>query len=72
MTAKEVSARCRRYVVALGLLAILAVAASEASAAPVSYTHLVLQIRRGVALQREHFVPTENVITLPVRQQVGV
>ena len=34
MTAKEVSARCRRCGVALGLLAILAVAASRASAAP--------------------------------------
>ena len=32
----------------------------------------ILQIRRGVALQREHFVPTENVIALAVRQQVGV
>src|SRR5690348_11856340 len=32
----------------------------------------VLQIRRRVALQREHLVPAENIITLPVRQQVGV
>ena len=32
----------------------------------------VLQIRRGVALQRQHFVPAENVIALAVRQQVGV
>ena len=32
----------------------------------------VLQIRRGVAVQRQHLVPTENVIALAVRQQVGV
>ena len=31
-----------------------------------------MQIRRGVALQRQHLVPTENVIALAVRQQVGV
>jgi mannan endo-1,4-beta-mannosidase len=42
MTAKDVSARCRRHVVALGLLAILAVAASEASAAP-----MVLEAENG-------------------------
>jgi mannan endo-1,4-beta-mannosidase len=43
MTAKDVSARCRRHVVALGLLAILAVAASEASAAP-----MVLEAENGI------------------------
>ena len=32
----------------------------------------ILQIRRGIALQREHLGPTENVIALAVRQQVGV
>ena len=32
----------------------------------------ILQVRRGVALQREHLVPTENVIALAVRQQVGI
>src|SRR5664280_1429563 len=34
MTTKVVSTRCRRYATALGLLAVLAVAAVEASAAP--------------------------------------
>jgi len=42
MTAKDVSARRRRYVVALRLVAILAVAASEASAAP-----MVLEAENG-------------------------
>ena len=32
----------------------------------------VLQIRRGVAVERQHLVPTEHVIALAVRQQVGV
>ena len=31
-----------------------------------------MQIRRGVAVQGEDLVPTEHVITLPIRQQVGV
>src|SRR6187399_1352488 len=32
----------------------------------------VLQIRRGVAAQSQHLVPTEHVIALPIRKQVGV
>lgn len=32
----------------------------------------VLQVRRGVAVQREHLVPTEHVIALAVGEQVGV
>ena len=42
MTAKDVSARCRRYAVALGLPVVLAVAAVEASAAP-----MVLEAENG-------------------------
>ena len=49
MTAKDVSARCRRHVVALGLLAILAVAASEASAAPT-----VLEAENGTLTGNAH------------------
>src|SRR6266566_3270230 len=43
------------------------------SSADASRTRVsVKQVRRSIAVQRQHLVPTEYVIALTIRQQVGV